>query len=237
VKDLVLLHGGGHGSWCWGPLLEEWRSAGPAFERSFALDTPGAGKKRGQSTDNLTIAGIAHSLNEELRAAQVRGAALIGHSLAGVLMPVMAAEDPSLFSDLIYLQTSAPEEGQNVLQQMADIAGPGKQPDRHSRLARFKRLFGLELSDEMLRWMVREASQDVTPRTLVEEPIDRHGYHPARFRATYVVALRDPILPPEWQRRFAARLGCQRTLEIDTPHEPFLSHPKLLIATLRPLFA
>ena len=237
MRDLVLLHGGGHGSWCWGPLLEEWKVSGPRFERSFALDTPGAGRNRGQSTDNLTIAGIARSLNDELRASQVRHATFIGHSLAGVLMPMMTAEDPSLFSDLIFLQTSGPREGQNVLQQMADIAGNDEQPDRDSRMARFRRLFGLGLSEEMLRWMVQEASQDATPLCLVTEPVNRRGYDPSRFRATYIVALRDPILPPEWQHRFAGRLGCQRTIEIDTPHEPFLSHPKLLVETLALLYA
>src|SRR6201999_2885064 len=107
----------GHGSWCWGPLLSQWRTSGPPPGRTFALDTPGAGTKRGQPTDQLTIETIARSLNDELRAAQVRGATFIGHSLAGVLMPAMAAEDPSLFADLIYLQTSAPLQGQSIMQQ------------------------------------------------------------------------------------------------------------------------
>src|SRR5579862_112244 len=92
VTDLVLLHGGGHGSWCWGPLLEEWKTLRFPFERTFALDTPGAGTKRGQSTDGWTITTLAQSLNDELRAARVQDATFIGHSLAGVLMPVMAAQ-------------------------------------------------------------------------------------------------------------------------------------------------
>jgi pimeloyl-ACP methyl ester carboxylesterase len=234
VTDLVLLHGGGHGSWCWGPLLEEWKTLGFPFERTFALDTPGAGAKRGQSTAHWKIATLAQSLNDELRAARVRGATFIGHSLAGVLMPAMAAEDPSLFAELIYLQTSAPLDGQTIMQQMADIAGASGKPDQ-TRVARLRRLFGLDLSEEMLRWMVREASQDATPPALATEPIDRRGYDSSHFRTAYVVALRDPILPTEWQRRFAQRLGARQIIEIDTPHEPFLSHPKLLIERLAPL--
>jgi pimeloyl-ACP methyl ester carboxylesterase len=235
LKDLVLLHGGGHGSWCWGPLLTELATTELKFSRVIALDTPGAGSKRGQPTADLTIGGIARSLNDELRAAQVAGAIFVGHSLAGVLMPMMAAEDPTLFADLIYLQTSGPREGQTVMQQLADIAEGSPPPEGGARVARLRRLFGLELSDDRLRWMVREASQDATPRALVEEPIDRQGYDPQRFRTSYVVAQRDPILPPAWQRRFAGRLGCQQVIEIDTPHEPFLSHPALLIDSLRPL--
>jgi pimeloyl-ACP methyl ester carboxylesterase len=201
----------------------------------FALDTPGAGSKRGQRTDDWTITALARLLNDELRAAQVHAATFMGHSLAGVLMPAMTAEDPSLFADLVYLQTSAPNEGQSIMQQMADIAGSTGQTDR-SRMARLRRLFGLDLSDEMLRWMVREASQDATVRALAEEPVSRAGYEPARLRTVaYVVAQRDPILPPEWQHRFAGRLGARQIVEIDTPHEPILSHPALMIDTLTSL--
>ncbi|MNF11871.1 hypothetical protein D3C80_2131970 [compost metagenome] len=51
--------------------------------------------------------------------------------------------------------------------------------------------------------------------------------------ASYVLTLRDDILPPLWQRRFAERLGCEEVVEIDTPHEPFVSHPELLAEVLR----
>src|SRR5262245_33291671 len=241
MKDLVFLHGGGHGSWCWDPLLHELRKQPDRFGRLLALDVPGAGTKRGRDASGETIGSIARSLDGELRAAGIRGAALIGHSLAGVLMPRMAAEDPSLFSDLVFLQTSAPREGQTILDQMG-TGLHGSDPERvgypvdFAELAKpegFTKMFGADLDAEQLRWLLAETGRDATPMALVAEPVSRIGYDPGRFRTVYVLAKRDPILPPEWQRRFAERLGCARIVEIDTPHEAFISHPALLADTLR----
>jgi len=239
VRDLVFLHGGGHGSWCWTLLLEEMAKTN-RFGRLITLDMPGAGTKRGQESNSETLSSIACSLNDELRAAKVHQAALIGHSIAGALMPYMAAQDPSLFSDLIYLQTSAPKEGQSIVDLMGtglhgqdpERVGYPVNPTTTPKREFFTALFGVDFTPEQIKWVLREASQDSTPMAVAAEPVTRKGYDPARFRTAYVLAKRDPILPPAWQRRFAERLGCTRIVEIDTPHEPFISHPALLAQTL-----
>jgi len=41
------------------------------------------------------------------------------------------------------------------------------------------------------------------------------------------------FLPPNWQRRFAEHLGCEELIEIDAPHEPFVSDAELLADVLR----
>jgi pimeloyl-ACP methyl ester carboxylesterase len=232
MTDLVLLHGGGHGSWCWTPLLEEFAHHPTHFERIICLDTPGAGSKRGRDVDSLTIGDIAHELNDELRAACVNNAVFAGHSLAGVVMPVMAAQDPGLFRDLIFLQTSAPREGQTILEQMHEQTGFEPPSSERPNRERFRRLFGLDLNETQLRWLLGQLGKDATARALAYEPVTRHGYDPSRFHTSYVLAQRDPVLPPASQRLFAERLGAQRIVEIDTPHEPFISHPKLMAETL-----
>jgi pimeloyl-ACP methyl ester carboxylesterase len=237
LGDLVLLHGGNHGSWCWTPLLEQLERGPRRFQRVVRLDTPGAGSKRGRTGDTMTIADIACELNEELRSAKVQQATFAGHSLAGVLMPVMAAEDASLFRDLIFLQTSAPREGQNILEQMYEQTGYQPKSRDASASARFRGLFGVDLNEDQLRWLLSHLGKDSTPRALAEEPISRRGYDPRHFRTSYVLAQRDPVLPPASQRLFAERLGCERIVEIDTPHEPFISHPTLMADTLLSLLA
>ena len=243
AQDLIFMHGGNHGSWCWAALLDELRTTPSEVGRLITLDAPGAGTKRGQDASGETIASIAHSLNAELRATGVRDTVLIGHSLAGVLTPVMAAQDPSLFADLIFLQTVAPQEGQSMHDQMGGGIR-GQDPDRvgypfdpavKTQAELTTALFGVDFDDEQLRLLLAETAQDVTPRPFLEEPVTRQGYDPGRFRTAYVVATRDPVLPPVWQRRFAERLGCARVVEIDTPHEAFISHPRLLAETLRNL--
>jgi pimeloyl-ACP methyl ester carboxylesterase len=245
MADLVFLHGGGHGSWCWTPLLAELRKTPVLFGRFITLDVPGAGTKRGQDPSSETISSIARALNDELRAAHIRKAVFVGHSIAGILMPLMAADDPSLFSDLIFLQTTAPKEGQTQDAQMGSGLH-GQDPEcvgypfdisKMSPPQISAALFGVDFNAEQLRWLLAEMAQDVMPKAFWEEPVTRKGYDPARFRTAYVLAKRDPVLPAAWQRRFAERLGCTRIVEIDTPHEAFISHPVLLADTLRTLIA
>ena len=152
----------------------------------------------------------------------------------------MAAEDPSLFSALIFLQAVAPLEGQSMYDQM----GQGLRGDDPERVGYpfdpsevpmpeiLAALFGADLNEAQRRWLLDEISLDATPRAMLEEPVSRAGYDPALFRTAYVLAQRDPVLPPAWQRRFAERLGCAQIVEIDTPHEAFISHPGVLARAL-----
>jgi pimeloyl-ACP methyl ester carboxylesterase len=188
----------------------------------------------------LSLADITRELNDELRAAQVRDAVLVGHSIAGVLLPMMAVENPTLFSHLIYLTTAGPAEGQTIMQ-MLGTSQQGTNPDEvgwpvdlatTSPEGLSRAIFGRDLSEEQLSWLLSEVAQDKTPPATQFEPVSRCGYVELGMKATYIVTLRDDILPPAWQRRFAERLNCGDRVEIDTPHEPFVSHPQLLASTL-----
>ena len=83
---------------------------------------------------------------------------------------------------------------------------------------------------------MKEVALDVTPPALFHEPVYRENY-PCGHRSSYIVTTRDPILRPDWQRRFARRLSCEAVVELDTPHEPFLSHPDELSVLLRNLLS
>lgn len=56
---------------------------------------------------------------------------------------------------------------------------------------------------------------------------------PAQVPASYVLCLRDGILPVAWQERFAARLACDRVIRIDAGHQVMNSRPQALAEILR----
>ncbi|RRV13444.1 alpha/beta hydrolase [Stutzerimonas xanthomarina] len=240
MADLILLHGGEHGSWCWGPLLDELCRDKSGFDRLITLDMPGCGRKRGRDLSRLTLSSIVGELNDDLRDAQVARGILLGHSIAGILLPMMAVEDPTLYSRLIYLATALPDEGQSIME-MLGTSLHGEDPDHvgwpidlasstpeELSLA----MFGQDLSEAQLAWLLGEVAQDSTPPAVAMEPATRAGYA-GLLPATYILTQRDNILPPPWQRRFAERAGCDDIIEIDTPHEPFISHPALLANILK----
>lgn len=242
MADLILLHGGNHGSWCWAPLLEELAKDKARFERIITLDMPGCGSKRGRDNAHLTLAAVVQELNDDLRTAGVSQGILLGHSIAGILLPMMAVEDPTLYSQLIYLATSLPAEGQTVMELLGtglhgedpDHVGYPIDPVTSSPEALSSAMFGQDLSEAQLRWLLSEVAQDSTPLAVAMEPAKRAGYA-GLLPSTFILTLRDNILPPRWQRRFAERAGAGRIIEIDTPHEPFVSHPALLADVLRSL--
>lgn len=242
MADLILLHGGNHGSWCWAPLLDEMAKDKARFERIITLDMPGCGSKRGRDNSRLSLAAVVEELNDDLRSAGVRQGILLGHSISGILLPMMAVEDPSLYSQLIYLATSLPAEGQTIMQLLGTglhgedpkHVGYPIDPVTNSPEALSAAMFGQDLSETQLTWLLGEVAQDSTPPAVALEPATRAGYA-GLLPATYIITLRDNILPPPWQRRFAERAGAERILEIDTPHEPFVSHSALLAEVLRGL--
>ncbi|MCQ4258641.1 alpha/beta fold hydrolase [Stutzerimonas stutzeri] len=239
MTDLVLLHGGQHGSWCWKFFVDAIKQREALFERVICLDMPGCGTKRGRDVSTLTFGDIIKELNDELRAANVRDAVLLGHSIAGVLLPMMATEDQSLYSRLVYLATAVPAEGQSIMEllgsslhgQNPEEVGWPLNPVTTAPVDMQKAMFGADMSDAQLTWLLGEAAADVTPPAIATQPAAREGYANA-VPSVYILTARDGILPPAWQRKFAERLGCEDLIEIDTPHEPFVTDPELLGATL-----
>jgi pimeloyl-ACP methyl ester carboxylesterase len=213
-----------------------------AIEKVVSLDMPGCGTKRTRETSKETLVSIAAELNQDIRNAGVERVVLVGHSIAGILLPMMVVGDPSLFSKLVYLSCSLPLEGESVMQMMGtalhgqdpDKVGWPQDPLNTPPIELAVAMFGRDLSEEQLSWLMGEISQDSMPGAVNSHPATRKGYG-GRIPATYILTKRDPILPPEWQRQFAQRALCSSIVEIDTPHEPFVSHPELLVETLIPI--
>ncbi|MGF0237400.1 alpha/beta fold hydrolase [Rhodococcus sp. IEGM1300] len=242
MTDLVLLHGGSHGSWCWGPLVEALSLQPECFGRVITLDMPGCGKKRGRDVASLRLDDVVNELTQELQALEVNQAVLLGHSIAGAILPMMALSAPRLYSHLVYLACALPDEGQSILQLLGNSlhgenpeqVGWPLDPVQATPQAMAVAMFGQDLSEQTLAWLLNEASQDTTPPCLAVDAISRAGYT-TTIPVSYIITQRDNILPVDWQRRFAQRAGASKVIEIDTAHEPFISHTQLLAEVVRGL--
>jgi pimeloyl-ACP methyl ester carboxylesterase len=240
MTDLVLLHGGNHGSWCWGPFVEALNQQPGCFERVITLDMPGCGTKRGRDVVSLRLDDVVTELNEDLRALGVNQAVLLGHSIAGALLPLMVLAAPQLYSRLVYLACALPSEGQSILELLGtqlhgespEHVGWPLAPAQTTPQALAVAMFGQDLSEQTLAWLLSEVSQDTTPPCVATDSINRAGY-PGTIPASYIITQRDNILPVDWQRRFAQRADAGLIIEIDTAHEPFVSHPQLLADVVR----
>jgi pimeloyl-ACP methyl ester carboxylesterase len=251
---IVLVHGGGHGAWCWEPLL-------PLLSTRdvLAVDLPPV-EVRAQATRfaespalfELTIDDFATAT---LAAADARGFdrfVLVGHSLAGLTLGAVAARAPERVARLVFVSATVPPEGGCVFDALPpELRDMSRQAFDRSMTARAFDL-GRALPEPMLRDMFCNDMDEPHTQFVLEhvgnevigvlgEQVSRKGI-PADVPKTYVKLLRDQSLPPALQDDLIANLratpgGEVEVVELDSGHDVMISNPHLLAPVLDRLAA
>lgn len=249
MADYAFLHGGGQGSWVWEQTIAAMRvqsraamraQAPDAIGRVLALDVPGCGVKRGRDTANISIDDIAAELLADIEAAGLRDVVLVGHSQAGQPMPHMLERQPALFRRAVYITCSIPLPGQTVLGMVGNSvhgANPEEvgwplDPQIHSMEERMAACFCNDMSPEEATAFMSLLGKDAWPMASYTHTDWRQGQLGA-VPASYVLCLRDNILPVPWQETFAARYKTERIIRIDAGHQPMTTRPHSLAEILR----
>ncbi|MBW2383024.1 MAG: alpha/beta fold hydrolase, partial [Deltaproteobacteria bacterium] len=113
----VLVHGGAHGAWCWERMIPHL--AGPAV----ALDLPGRGSRPAQ-LETIVVDDWVEAVIDSISEIPSERIILVGHSLAGMVLPRVAERIPERLERLIFVSCSVPPEGQAVI----DILSPAVRP-------------------------------------------------------------------------------------------------------------
>lgn len=246
LRDIVMVHGGGQGGWIWTETIAAiMAETGEDAGRVFALDVPGCGEKRGMGTSGMSVPQVVETLAAELDRNDVRDALLVGHSLAGTVLPGLAAARPDRIARLAYFTCSAPRQGQTILQMMGhgiqgsseDEVGWPLDPQTVSSSALFQAAFCNDMDEDMAQRFMSRLGQDNWPEACAGEWSNWQYDEARHVPATYVIALRDNILPVAWQERFAARLGAERVVRLDAGHQGMNTRPfslaEILVAEAR----
>jgi len=238
--NFAFLHGGGQGGWVWDQTIAALdRQTNSALGQVLALDVPGCGTKRGRLTDNLDNEDIARELIADIEREGMGEVILVGHSQAGQVMPFMARMRPTLFRRLIYVTCSIPTAGQSVLQMMGNSrhgideneVGFPFDPATEVIVEKYPLMFCNDMSPEQTASFVGKLGADCWPPktyTFSKWPCDSVAVVPA----SYVICLRDTVLPAGWQHRFADRLEARRQIRIDAGHQVMNTRPHALAEVL-----
>ncbi|HEV8674096.1 MAG TPA: alpha/beta hydrolase [Methylomirabilota bacterium] len=223
-----LVHGAGHGAWCWERLIPELAARG---HRAVAVELPGEDPAAG-------CARYAEIVDATLPPAD--DLVLVGHSLGGLTVPLVAARRPA--RTLVFLCALIPVPGQSLEEQLAADPGiyapgytarPGRvvHPDGSiawADEASAREAFYHDCTSADVRWaFARLRRQAAAPRT---ERCPLAGWPTAR--SVYVLGREDRAVNPQWSRRAAReRLGVE-AFELPGGHSPFLARPAALAALL-----
>ena len=219
----VLIHGGAHGAWCWEPMLRYL--GGPAL----ALDLPGRGA-RPADLEKLTLADFANTVVEDIEAAGVSRAILVGHSLAGVTLPRVLERIPDCIAHAVFVGCVVPRDGQNVFDaiELSDAERPRRPELLDSERARA--MFCSDMDEAQARFVLGNLCPEaVGPMT---EPARLAGRRRPVPRS-YVKLIRDQTLSSALQDEFARNAGPGCAVhELDAGHDAMVSRPQALAAIL-----
>ncbi len=219
MTNFVLVHGGSHGSWCWDRLVPHLRSDA-RVEYVLAIDLPGHGARRNvKPLEAITLADYVDHVVREIESQNMQRVVLVGHSLAGITIPRVAARVPDRIQRLIYLSTSNPLAGQSIADLMQHPLSP------LSRGVDFHKMFCNDLDEEATAWL--RSNLEPEPPGPINEPVSPVVV-PSGLKSTYILLERDEALPPAFQREQAQNANVDEVVSFDAGHSAFVSRPREL---------
>lgn len=229
---LLLVHGGLHGAWCWEPIRAELSELGV---RTEALDLPGHGDDP-TPRSSVTLDSYVQAVNGYILQHDLRDLVLVGHSIAGMSLPMIAAANEERIDEVVFLAALVLEKGERGIdlipedrrpryfQQAEASADNTISVDFESAHARF---FNHLNADTARRYFAKLNPQPLAPY-LEPSPISADSI---RARKRYILCTDDRTFSPEQCRPMAAKLGAVPE-EIESDHDAMLSHPVELAALL-----
>lgn len=227
AREYVLVHGASHGAWCWEDLIPRLERGG---HRVLAVDLPGHGR-RAHERHRASIDGYARAVVDAMAQAGVRDAVVVGHSMAGVVIPKVAEMAPARVGHLVFLAAVVLPHGSSIgeahmLPAARDVAlglarSGGVDAYLYPGDAAWARWYGdLPAGDPR----VTAAIARLTPQPLRPwlERIDLTRFYAMDVPRTYIRCLRDVAVPPARGLVYARRLGVE-PIDLDCAHAPMLS--------------
>lgn len=229
---LVLVHGGGHGAWCWERTLAELTTPAQAVDLP-PVSIRGGPDRQGSPSDldSFTIADWAESVLAAAMGAGWDRFVLVGHSLGGATIAEVARRAPDRVAHLVYVSAVVPEDGGTVLEMLP--------PELLTRMAGgltedvVREVFGNDMDEDQIGFVLDHVGTEVFG--VLTETVIRKGTPPG-LPVTYVRLARDNALPPAVQDGCIARLRQESeavaVVDLDAGHDVMISRPDQLAAVL-----
>jgi Alpha/beta hydrolase family len=221
-----LVHGAYHGSWCWQRLTPELERLG---HRVLAVDLPAEDPQAGASEYAAAALEAFAEADEDL--------VVVGHSLAGLTIPLIAAVRP--VRQLVFLCAMLPRPGKTldeVLSSEPDMVLPGPEGGGYQEPAGTVRW----RADAAARWFFADCPPDLASWAAsrlrgqcwkIASEVTPLSAWP-QVPCAYVLGTHDPVINPAWSRQAAPNVLGVPPIEINSGHSPFLATPTALAQIL-----
>jgi pimeloyl-ACP methyl ester carboxylesterase len=233
MATYVLVHGGGHGGWCYQPVARLLQAQGHTV---YAPSLTGLGEREHLLSPAVDLDLHVRDVVALLEVEDLRDVILVGHSYGGMVITGIADRAADRVGKLVYLDAANPVNGQSLV----DVAGPVINAVRPMGETRD----GVELvllpapgagafygvtDPDVVAWMDERLSphpwQCFEQKLVLTNEDALWAIPQYHIVCTSTLATRDPELLE--QARAAGRMW-----DIDTGHDLMLTEPKWVADTL-----
>ncbi|MBI1219160.1 MAG: alpha/beta fold hydrolase [Rhodobacteraceae bacterium] len=230
MARFLLIHGSGHGAWCWRGVLPFLNTGG---HQARAIDLPSHGDDK-TPADQVTLDGYARAIVDAIDEPVI----LVGHSMAGYPITAAAELAPEKVAKLVYLCAYVPVPGLSLADRRR--AGPRQPllaairvaPDRVTWSAdpdQIEAVFYHDCPPGTVAYArARLTPQPILPQETVLDLTARSATIPRH----YIRCTDDRTIPPEYQEAMTADWPASTVTTLPTSHSPFFAAPAMLAERL-----
>lgn len=233
MSTYVLVHGGGHGGWCWQRVARVLRAQG---HEVYAPTLTGFGDRCHLGSAQTPFDTFVTDIVQVVEFEGLTDIVLVGHSMGGVVIPRVAQRIPDRIRQVVWLAAVVCADGENLLQAVPPSsemsAAVTVLADGSIRTDQRLIVEGV-LSDgtpEEKEWVL--ARHRPYPQAALTEPGRLTEFLALGLPTAYVTALRDVAVPPACTAVFADRLPGVVRADVDSSHDCMISRPEETAAAL-----
>lgn len=230
MARFLLVHGAGHGAWCWRETVPVLQALG---HDTAAIDLPSHGDDP-TPVEQVTLDSYAKAIHDALD----EPAIVVGHSMAGYPITLAAEQNPDRIQGLVYLCAYTPWPDATLTQMRLKAPYqpllPAIQVSQDRTFWTFdtdqaRDVLYHDCSDAQIAFATARLTAQAIQPSETPVPLTRNSQGLPR---AYVICEQDGAIPPEFQVTMAARFKPENTYRLPTSHSPFFSAPKDLAAIL-----
>ncbi|MFQ5912554.1 MAG: alpha/beta fold hydrolase [Nitrospinota bacterium] len=233
-KAYLLVHGSCHGAFCWEEVISHIEKRG---KKAYTLDLPGHGA-RIPERPKVRYEDYPSAVVGFIEKGDLKNVVLVGHSMAGIVIPKVAERIPERLSHLIFLSAFVLQDGESLVDNcppeqqtlFADLAG--QSPDNTVMFPEnvFLEFFANGMDVDKAKAAYRKLTP--TPYHPYTQKVDLKNFYGMDLPMSYVFCKRDKALPDGWWHpKMSSRIK-HTYAEIDTCHEVMFSEPEACAETI-----
>jgi pimeloyl-ACP methyl ester carboxylesterase len=233
TATFVLVHGGGHGGWCWQRAARLLRADG------HEVCTPtltGFGERSHLDTSRVTFETFVQDVVNVLEFEDLHDVVLVGHSMGGVIVPRVAERVPGRLRHVVWVAAVVTNDGESLLDAVpqspwiAKAVTIGADGTAHTDP---DLILDANIHDGTPedRAFVRQRHLPYPPHALTE-PGRLSAFLALGLPTSYLIATDDRTIEPPVAAKFASRLPGATIVRLPGGHDCMLTQPVAVAAAL-----